>query len=280
MHFLRDVPKILGDERQLTKRVAHGVEQRAAGAGHPAAVNGGGLAGRDFPIRRETAEVIDPNDVGETKRRAEPRNPPAEVRVTQYVPAIKRIAPPLPGGAEVIGRNSGDDRRLAAFVELEDLAIGPDVGAVAGNVDGDVAHDADAARVGGLAHRRPLREEEPLHVFMKPDLVRKLATRIGQRIAAARGDVSRPRRPGLSAVLLLERGVERPVGKPGIVVDERGQRLALFVRGMLGEMLERLAKQHLLECMDAIEFDVIRGERGNIVERIVRQQSALDETLR
>ena len=36
---------------------------------------------------------------------------------------------------------------LALLVELEDVGVGPDVGAVVADEDGDVAEDADVARI-------------------------------------------------------------------------------------------------------------------------------------
>src|SRR5438067_1312631 len=93
MHFRRDVPEILCDEREIAERIAYRVEKRAAGAGHPAAVNRSRLAGRDFPVRGESAEMIDAHDVRETQRGAEARDPPAELRLPQDIPAIQWIAP-------------------------------------------------------------------------------------------------------------------------------------------------------------------------------------------
>src|SRR5439155_1485634 len=108
-HFGRDESEVLGDERQIAERVAHRVEERLAGTGHPAAVNRSRLGSRDLPVGSEAAEVIDAQYVGEAERGAESRHPPAITRLAQDVPPVERIAPPLPRLAEVVGRNAGDD---------------------------------------------------------------------------------------------------------------------------------------------------------------------------
>src|SRR5205823_6340042 len=134
---------------------------------NPAAVNCGELACLDFPVCGEAAEVIDAHHVGEAERGANARHPPSISRVAQDIPAIKRIAPTLSRLAEIVGWNAGDDGGRARFVELEELAIGPNVGTVRSDVDRHVAHNVDVALVGGAADGSPLREEEPLHVLVK-----------------------------------------------------------------------------------------------------------------
>src|SRR5258708_33633703 len=134
--------------------------------GHPASVNRGRFARRNFPIGGESAEVIDADDVGESQRRAEPRHPPSVSTLADDIPSVQRIAPALAGLAEVIGRDAGHDGRFAVVIELKELAVRPHVGAVAGDIDRDVAENVDSARVGGFADRGPLSEKQELYIFL------------------------------------------------------------------------------------------------------------------
>ena len=148
--------------------------------------------------------MIDAHDVGETRVRRGIAPPTSIIRLAKDVPAIERIAPSLAGLAEVIGRNAGDDVgspcssswKISRFAQTSALS--------AGDVDRDVAHDLNAALVRRLAHGSPLREEEPLDVFMKADLVRKLFLRRGHRVRLARDQRGRPRSPRRAAVALLQ----------------------------------------------------------------------------
>ena len=71
-------------------------------------------------------------------------------------PVVDRIAPVLAGGAPVVGWHSG---HLAA---LEELGMAARIGTVRGDVEGDVAEDADALCVGVVAHGSPLPGEAHL----------------------------------------------------------------------------------------------------------------------
>src|ERR1051326_2292963 len=113
MDFLGDESEVFRDEANVAERVANRIEECFAGAGHPASVHRRLFVRRHFPIRGEAAEVIEADDVGESKCRAHPRRPPAEAAVAHQVPSIERIAPTLAGLAEVVGWDAGDDGRLS-----------------------------------------------------------------------------------------------------------------------------------------------------------------------
>ncbi len=85
------------------------------------------------------------------------------------VPAVDGVAPKLAGGAEIIGRDAGDVVARTVGVEVEERTVGPDVGAVVGDVDGDVAHDTNAVGVGVVAEVRPLFEELKLEEALEGD---------------------------------------------------------------------------------------------------------------
>ena len=155
------------------------------------------------------------------ERRLAARDPPAIAVGRQRGPSVERVAPELAGGAEVVGRHAGDDGRRAALVELEQLRVGPDVGAVVGDEDRDVADDADLARVGICAHPRPLarRTATGRTAGCAP-------TRPGdagpRRARPARGGATPgPGGPRRAAVRLLERHEQGEVVEPGAACSAR-----------------------------------------------------------
>ena len=126
-------------------------------------VDGGLFLGGNRPVGFEPAEVIEPNHVMERERTTHASDPPVEAAVAQRVPAVQRISPALTGGREVVGRHAGDADHAAVLVQLEDLRVSPDIGAVVADKDGDVAEDTDVAHVCVLAKRAPLLVEQVLN---------------------------------------------------------------------------------------------------------------------
>jgi len=84
IHFRRDDPEVLGNDRQAPLAVAefaaHGGEDRFAPSRSPLAVDCRLGSGGNLPERLEAAEVIDANDIAEAHRLAHPRDPPAMVK--------------------------------------------------------------------------------------------------------------------------------------------------------------------------------------------------------
>ncbi len=78
-------------------------------------MDSGGFFRGNFPVVGKAAEVVDPNNVVELKGAAESFDPPREATLLMNIPAIKRIAPALACGAEVVGGNTGDCGGMAVF---------------------------------------------------------------------------------------------------------------------------------------------------------------------
>ena len=78
-------------------------------------MDSGGFLRGNFPVGGKATEVVDPNNVVELKGAAESVNPPGEATLLMNIPAIKRIAPTLACGAEVVGGNTGDCGGMAVF---------------------------------------------------------------------------------------------------------------------------------------------------------------------
>src|SRR6188472_4510587 len=116
----------------------------------PAALAGIRLAGGDRPVRDEAAEVVDARDVCELEYAPEPLDPPAVALAPHLPPVVGRLAPELPVGMRDVGRRSGNE------ILGEQIGVRVDIGAVFGDVDGDVADQPHAAIRGVTAERMPL----------------------------------------------------------------------------------------------------------------------------
>src|SRR5581483_12204700 len=89
-------------------------------------------------------------------------DPPVKAALFKEAPFIERVSPALSGGGEVVGWNAGDARGFPLIVELEDFRVGPDVGRIVADEDGDVAEDFDFAFGAIGAEGVPLFGEEEL----------------------------------------------------------------------------------------------------------------------
>ena len=107
------------------------------GPRRPPAVPRGLGAGRDRPVPREPAEVVDPEDVDEVEHAAHPLDPPAVAVRGHRLPVVERVAPQLAEVVEAVRRGARDD-----LVERqEELGVGAMVAAVGRDVDRHVADD-------------------------------------------------------------------------------------------------------------------------------------------
>src|SRR5207237_9700279 len=185
------------EPRRRSKRL----EQPGSRSRPPAAVLRGLLPGGDFPVSGEADEMVEPYGIEPRERLREPLEPPMEARSLERLPIIERVPPALAGRAEVVGRDAGNHRGLALRVEEEQLPVRPDVGAVVGDEDGEVADQPDAQLVALVAQRLPVVLEEELLESVLVDLG-------AQGAAGARGRRPTPRagaRPPLPP----------PAGPPG-----------------------------------------------------------------
>lgn len=99
---------------------------------------GGFLAFGDAPYTEEPDDMIDAIDVEEPFGNFEPQFPPGKVGLAHGVPIEERKSPILAELIVVVGRRAGSD------VEMEEVGIGPDVGAVGADKDRNVANEEDA----------------------------------------------------------------------------------------------------------------------------------------
>src|SRR5207302_6355801 len=134
----------------------------------------------------------------------EARDPPAEAALQVRLPVIERVAPALAGFREDVGGEPGDGRGVAGLVEEEEFPIAPEVDAVVGDEDGDVADEADAAAAGVVVQGLPLAVEEELDEAVVVDLPGEGFARVRQRGRLSRAQRRVPPGPGGAAVFVRQ----------------------------------------------------------------------------
>src|SRR4051812_20398632 len=117
----------------------------------------------NFPISLEASEVIKANDVAGCERPLHALNPPVVASLPQDVPAVERISPALPRLAEEIRWHSRHIDWVPLLVELKEIRVSPDVGAIEVDEDCHVSNQLHAVGSAILMHRAPLLEKEELN---------------------------------------------------------------------------------------------------------------------
>ena len=198
------------------------LEKGRARGFNPLAVDGGFVLSGDGPVGLEAAEVVEADDVVEELGAADAVDPPGEARLLEDVPLVEGIAPALAGLREIVGRDTGNADGQEVLVELEELGVRPDVGAVVVDEDGDVANEADVAVGAVCAEGAPLLAEGELEGLGDGEFFAVFEAEgvEGRRLAVFY--VAGPVTPGGVVELAAQDGVERPVIEPGGVLAAVG----------------------------------------------------------
>ena len=143
------------------------------------------------------------------------------------LPVVERDAPVLAPAPHEFAR--GEERlrrRAAAPIEIEKLALAPDVRAVAAHAERDVADQLDVPSRRPSAHPGPLPPGDPLHVGGELPVAHQLVL-VGARGQPRLGllQVLMLRRPLLPervvAVLVQQRAEERVAGQPAMLASTK-----------------------------------------------------------
>jgi hypothetical protein len=94
----------------------HDIKELGTGYLHPFTNDRGGFGGRNFPVGFKTAEVIDTHAINKFENRLKAMLPPFVTILLHDIPAIERIAPTLPGLAEVVWGDPCHNGRIAVFL--------------------------------------------------------------------------------------------------------------------------------------------------------------------
>jgi len=209
--------------------------------------------------------MVEPDDVHQGECGLDTLNPPGIAILRHQVPAIERVAPELAGGAEVVRRHTGSQRRLAAFVEIEQLGMQPHCSAIECNEYGHVAEKPDAAVVAILLEPGPLFEKLVLLVFVPRDFACQLLAPALDSCGTPQFYVILPHIPGLKTMGFFQGRIKRIAVEPrGFVTAEGVEPGSLSRRGFLLEGLERLLQQRELEGADCVEVNRMLRERGRV----------------
>ena len=87
----------------------------------------------NHPVRLESPEMIDPQNVHDGEHRADPVRPPRISPRSHLIPSINGVAPVLARSREIVGRDAGNNGRRALLVEMEQIGMAPYVAAVMGH---------------------------------------------------------------------------------------------------------------------------------------------------
>ena len=158
--------------------------------------------------------------------------------------------------------------------------MAPDVGAVVGHEDREVADDRDPEFVGPAAEARPLLVKQELEQAGVVDRLRERAAGGGERRGIAAGRVGGPLGPGAAAEVRLERGEQRVVVEPRpLGIGELVERLAERGGRPAGEPRRHLVEQARSRPDHAPEIDVVGGQLRQRREAGVVHESGLAETI-
>src|SRR5690606_35544489 len=210
----RDEPEIFGDERQASESSPRLLEEiPARHDGELALACRRGARGH-LPAAVKADEVIEANGVEAVECVLEPRDPPFVVRLGERLPVVDRVSPELSVGAEVVGRHTGEHAAFPAFVELEHLAVLPDVGAVVSDVHRHVSEQEHALLRAVLAELGPLPIERELQELLVRNFSLELAASTLHCATAPKREVGLPGRPRAVPVRALERPEQGEAGQP------------------------------------------------------------------
>ena len=253
LDFRGDDTEILRHDGKLAEALGDGGEERVARTLHPCPVDRRRGVARHLPVTLEAAEVVDAHHVEQGEGGAQATDPPLVARGSQRLPVVDGIPPELAGGAEVVGGDAGLHAEAPVLVQLEELAVRPDVGRVVRDVDGEVAHQRDAAIGASLLQGLELAEEVVLLDLEVRDRGGELAPPLVERVGVARRRTLFPRGPEHAAVRLLQRHEQRVVGEPiGVDLDE-------VVEAVVGlEPREGGFEERELVGNDPLEVDAVR----------------------
>ena len=125
-------------------------------------------------------------------------------------------------GAEIVRRHARDLDGDVFLVQQEELRLRPDVCRVERDVYRHIADNADPVFLRVAAQSTPLAVEKILHIGEKAYVLAQLVRVFLHGVNAMQADILRPLIPCAAGKMLLERHVQRKIGKPArIIAAER-----------------------------------------------------------
>ena len=157
------VAQVLGNDAAFTQSFVHGVDKITVRALFPVAARCGLVSGGDGVVALKTAEMVDAHHIVNGGGVLHPAFPPGKAGGFVRGPVIQGVAPQLAVCCKGVRRASGHLGQMHFSVGLEQLRVGPQVTGIRADIDGNIAHQADALAVGVSLQGVPLGVEEELH---------------------------------------------------------------------------------------------------------------------
>ncbi len=88
--------------------------------------------------------MIDAQQIDLPQGVADAIDPPGVASFSIPFPVVDRVCPELPAGGKGVGWHTGHVGQLDLHVDAKELAVGPDVGAIVGHEDRQIADDRNA----------------------------------------------------------------------------------------------------------------------------------------
>ena len=159
--------------------------------------------------------MVDPHFIDQGQGVAEALDPPVVSVFCHCLVIVEGVAPELAFGTEIVRRHAGHTPGISCLIEVEQVLMGPAVGAVVGDEHGDIPQDRDAVVMGIDAHVLPLTVYDVLKEAVMIDRTGQFLPVAGTGRIFVAGNVFRPFGPGLS----FEEVVARVATKGGITEE-------------------------------------------------------------
>ena len=186
----------------------------------PFAAVRGLVSERNSVVAVEADEVVYTDDIIQLLCKTHSADPPAVVFLLHSVPVVDGISPQLPVRRESVRRETGNNGGNSVLVQLEQLRLAPDVGAVQRAVNRDITDDLYSIAVRVFLQPEPLLKELELKERIELHVLCVLLLRRIHRILVAQAQWLFPLAPAFSAVSVLERHEQRIILQPGIFLYE------------------------------------------------------------
>ena len=200
---IRHIAQILCDNRFFTETCFNHLKQLNTRTFFPVTIHRGFVLCRDGEIFIKASEMVDSDNVIQSKAPGDPCYPPVIAGISVMIPAIQRIAPQLSVCRKSIGRTTCNCGGFSLLIQLEHLRMCPDVRAVICHIDRNVTNDLQSLIIGIFFKFLPLCKKQILKPYIKADLFRIVGLVIPHRIIPAIANILCPLIPAVSAKNIL-----------------------------------------------------------------------------
>ena len=206
----------------------------------------------------------------------EPLHPPGKAAQPVPEPGVHRRAPELARFGEVIGRHAALGAQGAERTQRKQAAMAPDIGAVMGHIEGQIAEDLHPQAAGQRQQPQPLDLQLPLEQGLLQQGVLLVPVECGQGPALAAGQGFGPLPPGRLAVEPAQHHEAAMVLQPELLLEGPGVKAAALVFVLVRPALQQLAGQELGALGRRRQVEAGAGARRQVVEVARLQQAVLD----